>query len=318
MSSVVVMVAEQWGTRVPARKGEETRQALICENQLDLTRKPRRDGDTLLFPLLSWREGAERCGFDAMPGRPVLPRHELVGGIAIMQDPDPSGAALILASRPSLHTVVCARGEVSGEYRTREYDVLAGEPTTRTQVTEHGHRFTVDLAGAYFSARLSTERQRILAETGEDEVVLDMFAGVGPFAITLAARAALVVAVDTNPHAIGLMLENLTQNRVKNVLPVLADARRLSGFLPWKFDRIIMNLPLAGTEFLDTAFRLCRPGGTIHFYSLVSREGEHREVIRQLGGDVIAERVVRSYSPAQWHAVYDVRVRDAPPAGIDS
>jgi len=312
------MVVELWGIRVPARKGEETRQELIHENQLDLTRKPRRDGDTLLFPLRSWREGAERCGFDVMPGRPVLPRHELVGGIAIMQDPDPSGAALVLASRPSLHTVVCARGEVSGEYRTREYDVLAGEPTTRTQVTEHGHRFTVDLAGAYFSARLSTERQRILVETGEDEVVLDMFAGVGPFAITLAARAALVVAVDTNPYAIELMLVNLTENRVKNVLPMLADARRLFGFLPWKFDRIVMNLPLAGTEFLDTAFQLCHPGGMIHFYSLVSQEGEHCARIRELGGDVISERVVRSYSPAQWHAVYDVRVGASLPARMDS
>jgi tRNA (guanine37-N1)-methyltransferase len=235
-------------------------------------------------------------------------RHELVGGIAIMQENDPAGAAQILASRPSLHTVLYPTSEVAGEYRTRSYAVLAGAPTTRTQVTEHGHRFTVDLASAYFSARLSTERQRILAHMDTLELVLDMFAGVGPFAITLAARAALVVAVDINPHAIELMLENLTQNRVKNVLPVLADARRLAGILPWKFDRIIMNLPLAGTEFLPEAFRLCRPGGMIHFYALVAQEGEHCACIRELGGEVIAERVVRSYSPGQWHAVYDICV----------
>ena len=308
MISVVRLTVEQWGIRVPARQGEEMRQALISEGMIDLTLKPRREGDALIVPLLDWREGAERCEFDAMPGRPVLPRHELVGGIAIMQDRDFEGAKKILASRPSLHTVVYAEGEVSGEYRTRPYEVLAGTPTTRTQVTEHGHRFTIDLSGAYFSARLSTERQRILAQTGSHELVLDMFAGVGPFAITLASRAALVVASDTNPHAIELMLENLTQNRVKNVLAVLADARRLAGILPWKFDRIIMNLPLAGTEFLSAAFRLCRHGGTIHFYALVSEEGEHCACIRELGGKVIAERVVRSYSPGQWHAVYDVRV----------
>lgn len=302
------MTVEQWGIRVPARQGEEMRQSLIHEGQIDLTLKPRRDGDALLFPLLEWREGAERAGFDAMPGRPVLPRHELVGGIAIMQENDPVGAVQILASRPSLHTVVCAQGEVSGEYRTRTYEVLAGDPTTRTQVTEHGHRFTVDLSGAYFSARLSTERQRILAETRDGELVLDMFAGVGPFAITLAARATLVVAVDTNPHAIELMLENINTNRTKNVLPVLADARQLSGILPWKFDRVIMNLPLAGTEFLPEAFNLCQQGGTIHFYALVSQEGEHHTRIRELGGEVISERVVRSYSPGQWHAVYDIRV----------
>jgi tRNA (guanine37-N1)-methyltransferase len=140
----------------------------------------------------------------------------------------------------------------------------------------------------------------------DGEVVLDMFAGVGPFAITLAARAALVVAADLNPQAVGLMLENLAQNRARNVLPLLADARHLAGILPWQFDRIVMNLPLSGTEFLPDAFRLCRQGGTIHFYALVSAEGEHTARIQELGGTVLAEREVRSYSPGQWHAVYDV------------
>jgi tRNA (guanine37-N1)-methyltransferase len=204
--------------------------------------------------------------------------------------------------------VVYAKGEVSGEYRTRELVILAGKPTTRTQVTEHGHRFTVDLAVAYFSARLSTERQRILAQVQKGELVLDMFAGVGPFAITLAKPASLVVASDLNPKAIGLMLENITGNRVPNVLPMLADARNLSRILPWKFDRIVMNLPLSGTEFLAVALQLCRPGGIIHLYSLVAVEGEHAARIAELGGTVLSERVVRSYSPGQWHAVYDIRV----------
>ena len=296
----------QWGLRVPARQGEAMRQTLIREGALDASLKVLRDGDDLILPLTLPRDGAEQFEFEAHPGRDPLPRHELVGGIAILQEDNPRGAEKILASRPSLHTAVYARGEVSGEYRTREFTILAGKPTTRTQVTEHGHLFTVDLAGAYFSARLSTERQRILNQVQEGEVILDMFAGLGPFAITLAAKAALIVAADLNPQAVELMLENLAQNRIRNVLPILADARRLSSILPWKFDRIVMNLPLAGTEFLPDAFRLCRPGGTIHFYSLVSAEGEHTARIQELGGMVLSEREVRSYSPGQWHAVYDV------------
>jgi tRNA (guanine37-N1)-methyltransferase len=309
MIYVVEMTVEQWGVRVPARQGEMMRQALIQEGALDATLRVLRDGDHLVLPILAERDGADHYEFEAHPGRESLPRHELVGGIAIMQDNDPSGAEKILASRPSLHTVVFAKGEVSGEYRTRELAILAGNPTTRTQVTEHGHRFIVDLAGAYFSARLSTERQRILDQVEEGEVILDMFAGVGPFAVTLAKRARLVVACDLNPQAVALMLENIVQNRVKNVLPVLADARRLEGVLPWKFDRVVMNLPLAGTGFLQEAFHLCNPGGMVHFYALVSAEGEHTPRIQEMGGEVMTERVVRSYSPAQWHAVYDVRVR---------
>ena len=301
-------MVEQWCIRVPSRQGEETRQALLREGALDTSLKVLHDGDMLILPVLSEREGAVRYEFESHPGREPLPRHELVGGIAILQEDNVTGAAKILASRPSLHTAAYAKGEVSGEYRTREFAILAGTPTTRTQITEHGHRFTVDLAWAYFSARLSTERQRILAYVQEDEMILDMFAGVGPFAITLAAKAAFIVASDLNPQAIVLMLENIAQNRVKNVLPMLADARRLSEILPWKFDRIIMNLPLAGTEFLKEAFRLCRPGGMIHFYSLVSAKGEHSHRIQELGGIVLFEREVRSYSPGHWHAVYDVRV----------
>ena len=308
MIHVVRMTVSQWGIRVPARQGEETRQALIREGALDASLKLIREGDSLVLPVLVEREGADWCEFEAHPGREPIPRHELVGGIAIMQEDDSDGAEKLLASRPSLHTVVFAEGEVHGEYRTREFRVLAGKSTTRTQVTEHGFTFNVDLAGAYFSARLSTERQRILAQVREEEVILDMFAGVGPFALTLAKTASSVVASDLNPKAIELMLENIAQNRVKNVLPMLADARHLDRILPWKFDRIVMNLPLSGTEFLAEAFRFCRPGGLIHFYSLVSAEGEHAALIRELGGSMIAERVVRSYSPGQWHAVYDVLV----------
>jgi tRNA (guanine37-N1)-methyltransferase len=288
------------------RQGEPNRQALIGEGVLDVTLKVLRDGDGLVFPVLEEREGAARYVFEEQPGRIELPRHEQVGGIAIMQENNPKGAALILASRPSLHTVLFPTSEVAGEYRTRTYSVLAGTDTTRTDVVEHGHRFAVDLAGAYFSARLSTERQRVFDQMQEHELVLDMFAGVGPFAITLAPRASLVMAADLNPQAILLMIENIGKNRAANVIPLLVDARRLEKILPWKFDRIVMNLPLADTEFLPEAFRLVRPGGTIHFYSLVSTEGEHLARIKELGGTLVTERVVRSYSPGQWHAVYDI------------
>ena len=301
-------MVEQWGIRVPSKSGEEVRKSLMGEGILDLSLKVIRDGSTLVLPVTEQREGAERCSFEPRAGRPVLPRHELVGGIAIMQEHDPAGAEQILAAIASLHTVLCPASDVMGEYRTRKFEVLAGIPTTRTEILEYGHRFVIDLASAYFSSRLSSERQRILGKVGDRELILDMFAGVGPFAITLAKRAALVIACDINPRAVILMQENLGKNRVKNVLPVLADAHHLPGTLLLKFDRIIMNLPLSGTAFLADAFRLCKSGGIIHFYSLVAQEGQHRDDLDDMGGEVIDERVVRSYSPGQWHVVYDVKV----------
>jgi len=305
---VVDVREDQWCLAVPKREAEQTRRRLLDEGLLDRRYKPRSEGDTVLLPVTEEMPGVVRCAFETVPEHVDLPRHELVGGIAIMQENDPEGARRLLASRPSLETVLFPETPVEGEYRIRRFAVLAGVPSTRTRVTEYGLRFDVDLAHAYFSARLSTERQRVLRAMEEGERVLDMFAGVGPFAITLARRAAFVVAADLNPAAVHLMIHNIALNRAENVIPMLADAGHLLRLDFSPFDRIVMNLPLAAPQFLLTAARLCRDGGTIHLYALEEREGEYLPLIRAVTRGEVVERVVRTYSPGKWHAVYDITV----------
>jgi tRNA (guanine37-N1)-methyltransferase len=232
----------------------------------------------------------------------------MVGGIALLQEEDYLGAAQILAARPSLHTALFAESDVEGEFRTRRFTVLAGRPTTATTHIEYGIRFRIDLSKAYFSPRLATERQRLLKTVISGECVLDMFAGVGPFALTLARQASRVVAADLNPAAVRLMRENILLNRTANVLPVLADAACLPYILPGRFDRIVMNLPLNPVPFLPIAFNLCRPGGLIHCYVLVQEEGEILEAIHRHPVQHVRERYIRSYSAGRWHAVYDITV----------
>ncbi|MDD1718154.1 MAG: methyltransferase [Methanoregulaceae archaeon] len=298
---------EQWCIRAPRTSAEEVRRELALCGRIDRRLRARTEGEYVLFPIIGQIEGAFRCEFFPYPERPGLPDHELVGGIAIMEEPDRNAAARLIASRPSVHTVLHPLGEVEGTYRTRRFEVLAGIPTTRTLYTEYGHRFAIDLAKAYFSARLSNERQRLLSLVSPGEFVLDMFAGVGPFSITLSEKAGMVVSSDANPGAVGMIAENIALNRTGNVLPLLADAARLPLYIPWQFDRVVMNLPMSGYRFLMQAFRLCRKGGYIHLYVLQEREGEFQEMIRSHGVETMDERFVRSYSPGKWHAVYDIR-----------
>lgn len=301
------MVREGWCLRVPKSAGEKRRLELLREDLLDTSLLLQKDGDHLLLPLKEPCEGCGRAFFEEIPERPDLPSHDLIGGIAVVLEPGGEGAELLLRSRPSIHTVLAPEGPVEGEFRTRRFSVLAGVPTTRTRYTEYGLRFEIDLSLAYFSPRLSGERQRVLGLMGRGERVLDMFAGVGPFAITLAGKAGVVYAADINPGAVGLMMENSSLNRMRNVLPLLADASRLSGILPRGFDRVVMNLPFGAVGFLDTALALCCPGGTIHLYAMVGEEGALIPVLREKGCEILGERAVHTYSPSEWLAVYDLK-----------
>jgi tRNA (guanine37-N1)-methyltransferase len=300
------MEQEQWGVRVPLNRGEEVRRQLILSGVLDREKRPRVEGEFLLLPVVSGIEGAKRTFFEKRDPLPDLPRHELIGGIAIMLEQDPAAAEQLLSLRPSLHSVLFPLSDVEGEFRTRRFLVLAGTPVTTTLCLEYGHRFLVDLSEAYFSARLATERQRIAGLHEEGGQVLDMFAGVGPFAITLAGKAKRVLAADINPGAVRLMVRNIRMNHADNILPVLTDAARIPAMAAWTFDRVIMNHPTGALRFLSHAFRLCAPGGMIHCYVLQSAEGEALPEILKFPVAEVTERHVRSYSPGRWHAVYDI------------
>ncbi|MDD3912884.1 MAG: methyltransferase [Methanocorpusculum sp.] len=300
----------QWCVRIPVLEGEAGRRKLIAEGKADRSLRPYVEEGFLFVPVLE--ETDLQAEFSTTSPREELPRHEQIGGIVVLQEDDRIEAEKILAARPSTHTVLFATSPVEGEFRTKTFKVLAGKNTTETLYHEYGRRMIIDLTAAYFSARLSNERQRILSSMKEGEKVLDMFAGVGPFPVMLSSKAKLIVANDINPSAVYLLQKNIRLNHLHNVVPVLGDAMNLPHMLDsMRFDRIIMNLPFAAYGFLAGAAKLAAKGAVIHLYALVEKEGEHNEdILRAFPNAKITERFLRSYSPASWHAVYDIEVGD--------
>jgi tRNA (guanine37-N1)-methyltransferase len=251
-------------------------------------------------------DGAVKRTVQIRPPCPTLARHELIGSIALMQDEDYRGAEEILSQRPNIATVLYPTSVVEGPYRTRSFLLLAGTDTRSTLHTEYGKIFFIDLEKAYFSARLANERQRIASKMKKGEQVLDMSAGVGPFCVVLSPLAEIIYGVDINPAAIALMQKNLQKNNIKNVIPILADSMHLTDFLFTPFDRIIINMPLDARKFLEVAFALCKTGGTIHWYALVSRESEHTDLLYSMGAHLVREQRVRSYAPDKFHTMYEI------------
>ena len=75
---------------------------------------------------------------------------------------------------------------VEGEFRTRSLEILAGIDNTQTEYKESGCKFIVDVEKAFFSPRLSTERERIVGLVRDGEVVVNLFGGIGMFSILIA------------------------------------------------------------------------------------------------------------------------------------
>ena len=259
-----------------------------------------------------------------------LPRAlDIIGDIAIIEIPPELNAHVsligeaLLKTHRNVRTVLAKAGVVSGTYRLREFAVIAGKPRTITVHKEHGCRYYVDAAKAYFSPRLSNEHNRVASMVQAGETVVDLFAGVGPFAVLIAKKTAdaKVYAVDINPDAVELLKRNIRLNRVENrVYPISGDARqivehKLSGVA----DRVIMNLPEKALEFVDAACKAVKPaGGMVHFYgfvrlpdSLENMQSRFSENVEKAGRKVekfLFAKTIRETAPYEWQVVLDAKI----------
>jgi len=172
---------------------------------------------------------------------------------------------------PNVRLVVRKSGEVSGKFRTRGLQILAGSGGMETVHHEFSCSYHLDISSVYFNPRLAQERLRIAKQVKESEVVVDMFAGVGPYSILIAKLqpTSRVYSIDINPSAIKYLEANTFGNRVVDrVSPILGDANELSKLkVRGIADRVIMNLPSEAGNYIDAALRMLkREGGIVHFY----------------------------------------------------
>jgi tRNA (guanine37-N1)-methyltransferase len=321
--------------RAPVSEGETTREALAERDLLDGDREIAVEGGDIFLPVVDAaavreagyevvaRETAARDG--PTPPAEILgfePSYERLGDIVILDEDDPERARriadAIVESDVPCEAVVNRASKVAGEYRVREWDVLYGE-TTETVHREYGHEFAIDIAEVYFSPRLATERHRVVEQVASGERVVDMFAGVGPFAVPIAARGAAVLACDVNPAAVTCLRENADRNGVADAVTALeGDVRETTAEYDDWADRIVMNLPHSADEFLDTAVRLAGDDCVLHLYDITHEDdpfGPGERAIRAVAEpagyevEVLTQREVRSYAPHEVNVCLDVRIR---------
>jgi tRNA (guanine37-N1)-methyltransferase len=265
--------------------------------------------------------------------RQLYKTYDLVGDIAVVRVPEPHGhlskliAETIMDTHREIKSVWRQVNSVSGDYRLRSLEFLLGKKTTETHYKEHGCVYKTDLRKAYFSPRLSYERMRIAKLIQPKEVVLNMFAGVGCYSISIAkhSQPLKVYSVDVNPSAVKYLRENIRINRVTDVVvPIQGDAKEVTQKkLQNICDRVLMPLPEIAYEYLDYSLLGLKPtGGWIHYYSfeyakkkedaIEKAEMKVSEKIREQCKEfqIDFRRIVRSISPRWYQVVLDIHVEN--------
>ncbi len=149
-----------------------------------------------------------------------------------------------------------------------------------------------------------------------DEIIIDMFSGIGYFTLPLAKYGKSIVwALEKNPESFDLLLENIDLNGlVGKIMPINTDCL---DFNPdFKADRIIMGYFSDDEKFLLKALDMIKEGGIIHYHNTIPEKSEpffkkNIEMIISKKGrklEPLYYRKIKKYSPGIWHVVFDFKV----------
>jgi tRNA (guanine37-N1)-methyltransferase len=211
-------------------------------------------------------------------------------------------AEILKDKNPQVRTVINKTEDVGShsEFRTFPFEILAGDDDMNVVVREQDCEFRFDFSRVYWNSRLETEHRRLVETFDAGEMVCDVMAGVGPFAVPAGKKKIFVWANDLNPHGWEAMEDAIKRNKVREFVTAFnMDGRdfirksaqdllesqpvkvtiwpkmrreKKSGpppepqvyVRPSTVDHYVMNLPATAIEFLD-AFVGLYAGKESHF-----------------------------------------------------
>lgn len=157
------------------------------------------------------------------PGLEVPSSFETIGHIAHLNIPDELlpykdviAKVIYDKNHPKIQTVVNKVGSIANEFRVPKFEILAGKSEMATEVKQYGATFKLDYGLVYWNSRLEHEHIRLVNKFHKGDIICDMFAGIGPFAIPAAQKGCLVYANDLNPDSVKYLKINADINKVNN------------------------------------------------------------------------------------------------------
>lgn len=249
----------------------------------------------------------------------IWKRIEIVGDLAIIGipfDKKPEDlveyAKEIMDKHNYIRTVWGQYRDTGGIFRLSTFYHIYGEKRSTTIYREYECKYYLDITKVFFSSKLSFEHLRIAKMVKNNETIINMFAGFGPFSILASklGKPKIVYSFDINPFAYYFMMVNIDLNKTYNVVPVYGDVfKRIYQFE--NADRIISPLPEKYNEAYEIALQKIKPNGIIHLYVELETGREDDNPVKKAFGmfpRAKYARVVRSVKPYKYHVVVDIYV----------
>lgn len=146
-------------------------------------------------------------------------------------------------------------GTITNKFRVPKFEILMGEHDMVTEVKQYGATFKLDYGLVYWNSRLEHEHIRLVSLFQPGEIICDMFAGIGPFAIPAAQKECIVYGNDLNPDSVQYLKVNAEINKVSDRVHVYnLDAR--------KFISQLMIVPdnESNSESVTSVLKACDKG----------------------------------------------------------
>lgn len=208
---------------------------------------------------------------------------------------------VLLDKNPNIKTVVNKVHIIDSDYRNFQLELLAGEHNYEVTVKENGFQYAFDFSKVFWNPRLVHEHNEIVKKALPSDLVFDVFAGVGPFAVPLAKKKCIVHANDLNPDSYRWLHHNAKLNKVSDFLTAYnLDGRKFIETVVkdniikhWNEGNknpihILMNLPACALEFVDAFQGLLKDFEfqnvsmpIVYCYFFLKKDEEASEIIKK-------------------------------------
>lgn len=225
---------------------------------------------------------------------------------------------------PHLESVYINKGKIKGKFREPEnIQYLTGKKDNIALHKEHGIIYKFDFTKIMFSQGNLKERRYLATLVKEDEIIVDMFAGIGYFSLPIGklANPKKIYSIELNPLAYKFLEENIKLNNLQDIIePINGDCKEVVIELSKKgvkADRVIMGVFPAPKGYIDEALALTKSSGTIyHYEGVVDKEeymdlyNEFEEIVKKKNykSKLNSKRFVKSVGPNLFHVVLDIEV----------